>query len=52
MTWSAGNYVSGQKYYYHQLLPTLFFQSFAAQAAQSAAIPSELLWAKGLGSGQ
>ena len=48
MTWSAGNYVSGQKYY-HQLLPTLFFQSFAAQAAQSAAIPSELLWAKGLG---
>lgn len=54
LTWSTGNFESssaGIKAYYHQLLPTLFFQSFASKSQGITSIPSELLWAKGLGKG-
>ncbi len=49
LTWSTGSYVASGGKYYHELLPTLFFQSFASPNQSVASIPSELLWAKGMG---
>ena len=60
LTWSTGNLLRSKDKYPHQLLPALFFQSFASQTKGSSSqkteskpipisIPSELLWAKGIG---